>query len=659
MFKLSDPFDYANDYNYSQIDPISFWDEVAKKYVHWDKMYDKVYSGDEMYPDWFKGGELNTCYNVLDKHVKNPLKRDQDALIYECPFLKKTIKLTYYQLYEKVCEFSRVLLNLNISKNDNVLIFMANTLEPVIALLSCARIGATFSTIFDGYPVKSLIDRIDTFTPKLIITSNYGILNDEIITFTPNLKDAIQLSTFKPNHVITHFRNTKDIGFNDSIIIETIPIIPNTLDWDKEIQKIKDNNQSPFYEYVPVESSHPLSIYFSSGTTGKCKAIVRSNGGILVGQVYNWFSCISKKDETVYLSHSSIGWITFHLGLFGSLGLGNTMVMFEGDIMKPIHYEHYLWATIEKHKINTFMTLPKTIRYLIKNDPDASKINSKYDLSSLVSIWTAGEAIEQSIPEYIESKLKCGTSNLYGQTESGGALLFNYKRINNKKFLTLFNAAPFLKPSIFSEDGTELPENQVGEVVFKLPLPPNFATTFYKTELLYKKIFSKFPGYYNCGDLGFKNENDYYGIVSRADDQIKIGGFDILLNDIETSILKHPLVLECCSIGIYHQDLANVPIGLLVLNQQKQDNSPSPSPSSSLSLIDLKNEINEIIENDIGFYSELTKIIIVPQLPKTKSGKIPRQIISKFLNEPNYQLLDSTNDCEVFYSIKDLYEKKI
>ncbi|KAM9973137.1 hypothetical protein ACTFIR_012512 [Dictyostelium discoideum] len=469
--------------------------------------------------------------------------------------LKKTIKLTYYQLYEKVCEFSRVLLNLNISKNDNVLIFMANTLEPSIALLSCARIGATFSTIFDGYPVRSLIDRIDTFTPKLIITSNYGILNDEVITFTPNLKDAIQLSTFKPNHIITHFRNSKDIEFNENIVIETIPIIPNTLDWDKEIQKIKDNNQSPFYEYVPVESSHPLGIYFSSGTTGDFKAIVRSNGGTLVGQVYNWFSCVPIKDETVFFTHSSIGWVPFLFGLIGSLAHGNTMLMFEGEILKPIHYEHYLWAT---------------------NDPDASKIKSKYDLSSLVSIWTSGEAIEQSIPEYIEKLIIIIT-----------------------KFKTLFNPTPFLKPLIFSDDGTELPLNQVGEIVFKLPLPPSFAITFFKNELLYKKVFSKFPGYYNSGDLGFKNENDYY----------------------------------------------------------ENPSSSSSSSSSSLSLIDLKNQTNEIIKNDIGSYSELTKIIIVTQLPKTKSGKIPRQIISKFLSDPNYQLLDSTNDREVFYSIKELYEK--
>ncbi|KAM9997441.1 hypothetical protein ACTFIZ_010947 [Dictyostelium cf. discoideum] len=652
MFKLSDPFDYENDYNYSQKDPISFWDEVAKKYVHWDKMYDKVYSGDEIYPDWFKGGELNTCYNILDIHIKNSLKRDQVALIYECPYLKKTIKLTYYQLYEKVCEFSRVLLNLNISKNDNVLIYMANTVEAPIAILSCARIGATFSVLFDGYPTKSLIDRIETITPKLIITSNYGIFNDEIITFTPNLKDAIELSTFKPNHIITHFRNEVLDEFKN--IIERIPIIPNTLDWGKEIQKIKDNNQSPFFEYVPVESSHPLGIYFTSGTTGNSKAVVRGNGSHLVGLVYSWYSCVYKKNESVFFSHSSIGWVSFHQGLIGTLALGNTFVMYEGGIIKPIDLEDYLWATIEKHKINILSTLAKTIRYLIKNDPDAFKVKSKYDLSSLVSVWTSGEVVEQSIPEYIQSKLKCGAANLYGQTEGGCVFLFSYKRINNKNFNSLINPTPFLKPSIFSEDGIELPDNQIGEIVFKLPLIPSFATSFYKNESLYKKVFNKFPGYYCTGDLGYKTENDYYGIVSRSDDQIKIGGFKVRLNDIETSILKHPSVLECCSIGIYHQDLKNVPIGILVLKQKPQ---PDTSSSTSLSLIDLKNQINKIIKNDMDFYSELTKIIIVPQLPKTKSGKIPRLIISKFLNEPIYQLHENICDHELFYIIKELYVK--
>ncbi|KAN0004693.1 hypothetical protein ACTFIU_001931 [Dictyostelium citrinum] len=659
MFKLSNPFDYENDYKYSQNDPISFWDEVAKKYVHWDKMYDKVYSGDEMYPDWFNGGQLNTCFNLLDKHI-NTTKRDQVALIYECPFLKKTIKLTYNQLYEKVCEFSRVLVNLNISKNDNVIIYMANSIEAPIAMLSCTRIGATYCTLFDGYPIKSLIDRIETITPKLIITSNYGILNDEIITFTPTLKEAIELSTFKPNHIITHFRNNEGIEIGN---IE-IPNISNTLNWNEEIEKLKINNQSAYYEYVPVESSHPLSIFFTSGTTGNSKPVVRSNGGNLVGFVYNWDSINSRENEKVFFSHSSIGWVTFHLGLIGSLALGKTFVMLEGGIIKPIHYEDYLWATVEKHKINTFLTLAKTIRYLIKNDPHCEKVNSNYDISSLFSIWVSGEVVEESIPNYIETKMKCNSCCAYGQTEAGCFFFFDYKRIKNNHYNTLNNPTPFLKPSVFSEDGIELPLNQIGEIVFKLPLPPSFATTFYKNDQLYKKIFTTFPGYYNSGDLGFKYENDYYGIVSRADDQIKIGGFKVQLNTIETSILKHPLVLECCSIGIFHPDLKNVPFGLLVLKDNSSPSLSSPSSltslSSSLPLIDLnqlKNQINSIIKNDMDFYSQLTEIIIVPQLPKTKSGKIPRQIISRFLNEPNYQLNDNTCDQEVFYLIKELYIK--
>ncbi|KAK5575338.1 hypothetical protein RB653_010596 [Dictyostelium firmibasis] len=647
MYKLSEPFDYENDRKFSQNDPISFWGEVAKKYVHWDKMYDKVYSGNEMYPDWFNGGKLNTCYNLLDINVNNSLKRDQDALIYECPYLKKTIKLTYYQLYEKVCEFSRVLLNLNICKDDNVLFYMPNIIEAPIAMLSCARIGATHCVLFDGCPVKSLIDRIETITPKLIITSNYGILNDEIIEFTPNLIKAIELSNYKPNNVITVFRNDEILNIEKKSYIESIPIVPNTLNWEKEINKIKENKQTPYYDYIPVESNHPLSILYTSGTTGNSKAVVRSNGGNLVGFLYYWDN-VNPDNEKVFFSHSNIGWVSYHFSIIGSLSKGKTFIMFEGGVVKPKHMEDDVWEIIERHKVNIFFSIPKTIRHLSKVDPDAKFIHSKYDISSLNSILIGGEVIEESIPYYIDNKLNSSTRWIYGQTEMGCVILFDHS-LKNKLYNTMSLPPPFVKPLILSEECKELEINQIGELLFKLPMPPCFATTFYKNEIQFKKILNKVSGYYCSGDLAFKNENGYYGIVSRADDQIKIGGFKVHLNDIDKSILKHSSVIECCSIGIYDQDLKNVPIGLLVLKQNQQP--------MTVDLNQLKNEINCIILNEMDFYSELRHIVVVPAIPKTKSGKIPRLTISKFLNEQNYQLPDNTNDYNIFCEIKDSYIK--
>ncbi|KAK5578417.1 hypothetical protein RB653_008088 [Dictyostelium firmibasis] len=648
IFNLSDPFNYDNDYNYAKLKPMEFWDEVAKKYVHWNKIYDKVYSGNEMYPDWFTGGKLNTCYNVLDIQAKNPLKRDQNALIYECPYLKKTIILTYYQLYEKVCEFSRVLLNLNICKDDNVLIYMPNIIESPIAMLSCARIGATHCVLFDGYSVKSLIDRIETITPKLIITSNYGILNDEIIEFTPNLIKAIELSKYKPNSVITLFRKDSIKG-SGSKIIENIPTIPNTLNWEEEINKIKENKQTPYYEYVSVESSHPLYILYTSGTTGNSKAVVRSNGSHMVGIKYQNSSLLSNYQTQTTFSHTSIGWLSFHNFLYGILSFGHIFVMFEGGVVKPKHMTEDIWEIIEKHKVNYTLALAKTIRYLIKSDKDARIIHSKYNLSNLKAIWTGGEVIEESISDYIINFLKVQSLRAYGQTETGFVFFYCY---NNDNYNIPHNTSglplPSSKPSILSENGLELGVNEIGEIAFKLPLAPGFTTTFYKNEEKFKELFKKFPGYYNPGDLGFKDKNGFYGIVSRADDQIKIGGNKIQLNAIETSILKHPLILECCSIGIYNPDCYNVPIGLLVLKQEIKNNND---------LLKLKTEINSIISKDIDSLAHLRKTIIVPQLPKTKSGKIPRQIISKFLNETNYQLPDNVCDVEMFYEIKNLYIK--
>ncbi|KAN0053060.1 hypothetical protein ACTA71_012542 [Dictyostelium dimigraforme] len=648
MYQLSDPFNYENDYNYSIDQPIKFWDEVARKVVYWDKMYDQVYSGNEMYPDWFKGGQLNTCYNVLDIQVNNPLKRDQDALIYECPYLKKTIKLTYYQLYEKVCEFSRVLLNLNITKNDNVLIYMPNVIESAIAMLSCARIGATHCVLFDGYSTKSLIDRIETITPKLIITSNYGILNDGIIQFTPNLIGAIEQSTFKPNHVITLFRNEDIKNELDLEIVKSIPTIPNTLDWNEEIKKFKDNNQSPFYEYIQVDSSHPLYIIYTSGTTGNSKPVVRSTASHIVSVKYQNTTYLNKNQTAVVFSQTSIGWLSFHNYLYGLLSFGHTFVMYEGGVLKSNHMEDDIWEVVERNKVNYTMVIAKVFRYLIKVDPDANRIHSKYNLSSLKTIWLGGEVIEESISEYIENKMKVQPLRGYGQTETGVVFFFCYNNNKNIKIPNYSSGVSF--PSsiamIFSEDGKEVAVNEIGEIVFKLPLPPGFASTFYKNDEKFQQLFQKFPGYYNPGDLGFKDENNFYGVVSRSDDQIKIGGNKIQLNTIETSILKHPLILECCSIGIYNPDCYNVPIGLLVLKENQ-----------SIDLDNLHSEINIIISNDIESLAILRKTIIVSQLPKTKSGKIPRQIISKYLNDLNYNLPDNVNDVDIFCEIRSLYIK--
>ncbi|KAM9984629.1 hypothetical protein ACTFIY_009059 [Dictyostelium cf. discoideum] len=295
MFKLSEPFNYLNDFNYANSFPRDFWDEVAKKHV--------FCSGDKIYPDWFKGGELNTYYNVLDILIKNPLKRDQVALIYECPYLKKTVKLIYYQLDEKVCEFSRVLLNLNILKNDNVLIYMSNTVEPLITMLSCARIGATHCVLFDVYSVKSLIDRIETITPKLIITTNYGIFNDEIINFIPNLQLVIAVRSNGPHLVCLNCHN----------------------------QYILQN-----YESITA------------------------------------------------LTISNVGWVSFHGLVYGILSVGFSLVMYEGGIIKNKHMEVDFWETLEKHKVTHTHSFAKTIRYLIKTDPEGTIVRSKYDLSNQI-----------------------------------------------------------------------------------------------------------------------------------------------------------------------------------------------------------------------------------------------------------------------------------
>ncbi|KAN0039747.1 hypothetical protein ACTA71_006983 [Dictyostelium dimigraforme] len=634
MYKLSDPFNYENDKNYANNKPDDFWDEVAKKYVHWDKMYDRVYSGDEMNPNWFNGGKLNTCFNVLDIHAFNPLKKDQVALIYECKYLNKTIELTYYQLYEKVCEFSRVLLNLNISRDDNVLIYMASTLEPLIAMLSCARIGATHCVIYDNYSQTTLIDRIQTIEPKIILTSNFSIFNDKIVDLTSNLINAIELSNFKPNFVITHFRNNISNEL-DLKFIKTIKSIPNTLNWEEEIKKIKENKQKPFYEYIPIDSNHPLYIIYTSGTTGKPKSIVRGNGSHLVCLKYHYSSMLVKNFVHTFLAHHKVGGLTFHSFLYGFLSFGQSFVVSESGVSN-------FWKTIEKHKISISFVWPKIIRYLIKTDPNADVLHSMFNLSSLKALCAGGEVIEQSIPEYVENKIKVKCSRGYGQSESGITMILGFSHIDIP-YHSCGVPSIFLKPTILSPDGKELNENEIGEISFKLPMPPSFATTFYKNDDQFKELFKKYKGHYNSGDLGYKDKNGFFSIISRLDDQIIINGNQYTLNTIENSILKHPLVLECCSIGIKTSIGSNEIIGLLVIKNE-------------ISTIKLQMELNMIISKDISPSITLRKIVILPQLPISMGGKITRSIISNYLNDSNYQLPENVGDLNLFNEIKNKYE---
>ncbi|KAM9962715.1 hypothetical protein ACTFIR_005632 [Dictyostelium discoideum] len=641
MYKLSDPFNYENDSNYANNRPNEFWDEVAKKYIYWDKIYDKVYSGDEIYPDWFQGGKFNSCYNVLDVHVNNPLKRDQVAIIYENSYLNKSIELTYYQLFEKVCEFSRVLLNLNITKDDNVLICMAPTLESIIAMLSCARIGATHCVIFDCYGVNTLVDRIETITPKLILSSSFTIINDTIIELTSNLKNAIEISKFKPNHVITDLRsNDRNFKESDLKFIQSIKPIPNSLNWDSEINKIKENQQKPFYEYVPVDSNHPLYILYTSGTTGKPKSIVRSNSS-LVCLKYQYSALLVKNMVLRMFCYFKIGGLLSHSYLYGYLSLGQTFVVSESGETK-------FWNILEKHKISLSLVRPKTIRHLIKCDPNAENLKSNFNLSNLRVLCFGGEATEPALSEYIENKIKVKSSKGYGQTESGITFILGFGR-PNAPYYSCGLPSVFIKPVILSPvDGKELRENEIGEVSFKLPMPPSFITSYYKNDDIFKQLFRKYKGYYNSGDIGFKDNNGYFSIISRLEDQLTFNdGKSIILNKIEDSILKHPSVLECCSFGFEN---LNQLVALLVLKN---------ADDHHIDIDQLKNEINFIISNDIDPSTFLSKIIIIPELPISMGGKITRSFISNYLNDSNYQLPENVGDLNIFNEIKNLYNLSI
>ncbi|EGC31650.1 hypothetical protein DICPUDRAFT_92742 [Dictyostelium purpureum] len=635
-YKISKPFDYRNDCMYANEEPLSFWNDLAKK-VHWDKEYDQLYSGDELKPDWFKGGMLNTCYNVLDRNIKDPEQRERYALIYECPYLKQSVKIKYIELYEKVCKLSGALVSLGVTQNDAVIIYMPTGIEGYVSMLSCARIGATHSVVYGGHNEYNLTDRIDNCFPKVIILSNYGFSNNEIVPYTPNIIKALELSTFKPNHLITFNRN----DHFDKEFISSIPKVPGSLDMDELL-----NNSKPFYGYIPVESSHPLYVIYTSGTSGKPKGIVRDNASHLVSNLY-YFNILCPGERPIIFSPSNIGWVSGHCCLYNTLGLGGTFNMFEG-ITTLSNHEIEFWEIIEKYSVKYLFLSPSAIRTIMKYDPEAKSIK-KHDISSLESIWVGGEVSYEPGLNYIRNIVGKRIYNIMGQTEASIPLIMSFH--GNQKENKIGIAPPYINLNILSENGEELKDNEIGELVIKLPLPPGFATTLYNDEKgFYNNYFSTYKGYYNTGDLATRDEDGYYNIVSRADDVITVSTFKIKSTSVENSILKHPKIVSCSCIGIPDEIKGEVPIAFVVLKDDYK-----------IDIFDFqmfKDEINKLVVEKNGYYATLQKLIIVNKLPTTRSGKNTKSVLKKIININDFIIPLSVEEPEIFNEILTIYKKQ-
>ncbi|MCH8871894.1 AMP-binding protein, partial [candidate division KSB1 bacterium] len=472
---------YEKLYTQSLEDPEGFWAEIAED-VHWYKKWDQVFDNSRQpFYQWFKGGVVNTCYNALDLHVANG-RADQPALVYDSPVTGTIKRFTYRELLEQVARFAGVLANQGVQKGDRVIIYMPMVPEAVISMLACARIGAIHSLVFGGFAANELAIRIDDSKPKLIVSASCGIEINRVIPYKPLLDQAIEIASAKPERTIIFQRPQ----------LEATMIIGRDLDWSELMAGAEP------VDCVPVTATDPLYILYTSGTTGIPKGVVRDNGGHVVALKWSMKNIYGVDGGEVYWAASDVGWIVGHSYIvYAPLFKGCTTILYEG---KPVGTPDAgaLWRVISEHGVAVLFTAPTALRAIKREDPNGDYIR-KYDLNHFRALFLAGERCDPDTLLWAQKHLNVRVIDHWWQTETGWAIGANCVGLGKfpVKPGSCAKPVPGYDVRILDEEANEVPTDQIGNIVIKLPLPPGCLPTLWNNDSGYREAYlNTFPGYY-------------------------------------------------------------------------------------------------------------------------------------------------------------------
>ena len=588
-----------------------FWDKVAKR-IDWKKPYEKVkevnYS-DNVSIKWFLKGELNICYNCVDRHLQT--KGDKIAIIWEGDDPKDSKKITYKELYKEVCKFSNVLKERGIKKGDCVTIYLPMIPEATIAMLACARVGAIHSVVFGGFSPDSLADRINDCDSTLIITADEGIRGGKKIPLKDNADKAAnkapclkQMIVFKRTGNKINWEETRDF-------------------WYDKLMK----NASDISPPENMNSEDPLFVLYTSGSTGKPKGVLHTTGGYIVYASFTHEYIFDIRENDIYWCTADVGWITGHSYIvYGPLANGATTLMFEGVPNYPDNSR--FWQVIDKHKVNIFYTAPTVIRALMREGEEPLKKTTR---KSLRILGTVGEPINPEAWLWYFKNVgnnRCPIMDTWWQTETGGILITPLPGVTNLKpgSATL----PFfgIKPGIVDKNGKILEGECEGNLCLLDSWPGQMRTVYKNHERFKKTYFSTFKGKYFSGDGCKRDKDGYYWITGRVDDVIIVSGHNLGTAEIESALVAHKNVSEAAVVGYPHNIKG---WGIYAYVTLKTGCEPSN---------DLKNELINCVRKDIGPIASPDFIQWAPGLPKTRSGKIMRRILKKIAADESDQLGD-------------------
>lgn len=614
-------------YARSIADPEAFWAEAAEK-IDWFKKWDRVLdSSNPPFYRWFAGGEVNTCYNAVDRHVLGG-RGEQVALIWDSPAAGAKATLTYRELCDRVAVLAGALRGLGVEKGDRVLIYMPNIPDSVIAMLACARLGAIHVVVFGGFASNELAKRIDDAGPKVVLAASCGLEPGRIIAYQPLLEKAIEIARHKPQTCVYFQREQAQADLSGG----------RGLDWQELVSAA-----SPA-DCVPVAATDPLYILHTSGSTGVPKGVLRDHGGHMVALYWSMRHVYDVQPGEVYWAASDIGWAVGHSYIvYGPLLYGCTSILYEG---KPVGTPDAgaFWRVISEHGVRVLFTAPTAFRAIKREDPRAEQVG-RYDLSRFRALFLAGERADPDTLQWAERALGVPVIDHWWQTETGWPMGANCLGIEHLPVVygSATRAVPGYDVRVLAEDGGELSPGEIGAICVRLPMPPGTFLTLWQNDEGYCSTYlSRFAGYYETADAGYIDENRYLWIMSRTDDIINVAGHRLSTGGMEEVLASHPDVAECAVIGVKDELKGQLPLGFVVLKAGVARTEAEIIP-------ELVGRIREVI----GPVAAFKQACVVQRLPKTRSGKILRGTMRKIADAEEYGVPPTIDDPAILDEIAE------
>jgi acetyl-CoA synthetase len=617
----------ADAYAEAEKDPVAFWGNAAER-LSWQTKWDRVLDWDDPpFAKWYVGGTLNAAYNCVDRHVEAG-KGDRVAYHWVGEPDDDTRDITYAELKDMVCQAANVLTDLGVKKGDRVAIYMPMIPETVVAMLACARLGAPHTVVFGGFSSTALRDRVQDCDARIVITSDGGYRRGAAAALKPAVDEALQECPDVRNVIVVR-RTGQDVEWTDGRDV-----------WWHDVVDSAPTEHTP----EAFDSEHPLYVMYTSGTTGKPKGILHTTGGYLVGTSYTHWAVFDLKDDDIFWTAADIGWVTGHSYIvYGPLANGATSVMYEGTPDTP--HKGRWWEIIEDYKVTLLYCAPTVIRTFMKWGAD---IPQKFDLSTLRIIGSVGEPIN---PEaYVWYRETIGGSrtpvvDTWWQTETGMHMISPLPGVTAGKPGSAMKALPGVSALVVDDGGNAVKPGSGGYLVLTEPWPAMLRTIWGDDDRYQETYWSRFPGMYFAGDGAKLDEDGDIWLLGRVDDVMNVSGHRLSTTEIESALVSHPKVAEAAVVGANDADTGQAVNAFVIL----RESAISDGEADEGIVAELRNHVAK----EIGPIAKPKSILVVSELPKTRSGKIMRRLLRDVAEQRDVGDVTTLADSAVMDKIRE------